>query len=90
MKVNWFNKLEYFDGKFSEQDIFKTFFKKEENGSGHSFWLRSADADFSSGCWYVCGSGGCVYNYYYSSSGAVRPAFTVKLSTLKYEFVDEE
>ena len=82
--------LEYFDGKFSEQDIFKTFFKKEENGSGHSFWLRSAYADYSNYCWCVPGSGGYVNSYSYSRSFAVRPAFTVKLSTLKYEFVDEE
>ena len=82
--------LEYFDGKFSNQDIYRTFFKKEENGSGHSFWLRSAYSSNSDSCWYVNGGRGYVNNYNYSSSSAVRPAFTVKLSNLKYEFVDEE
>lgn len=82
--------LEYFDGEFSKQDIYKTFFKKEENGCNHSFWLRSAGSSNSDSCWIVNGANGYISNYYYSSSFAVRPAFTVKLSNLKYEFVDEE
>ena len=82
--------LEYFDGEFSKQDIYKTFFKKEENGNGHSFWLRSARADYSARCWVVSGDFGYVAYSAYSDSFAVRPAFTVKLSNLKYEFVDEE
>ena len=81
--------LEYFDGKFSNQDIYKTFFKKEENGYTHSFWLRSARSSNSNSCWYVDGNYGYVESINCYCSRAVRPAFAISLSKIKFEIIKE-
>ncbi len=82
--------LNYFGGKFSKQDIFKTFFKKEENGGGRTFWLRSAYASSSDSCWCVGGDDGFVNNDNYYDSSAARPAFKIDISNLDFEFIDEK
>ena len=88
--LDYYDILNYFGYNFSTRDIYETFFKKAKYGSGHSFWLRSADSSYSSYCWRVRGGTGYVDNYNYNSgNGGVRPAFTIDLSKIDWEFVDE-
>jgi hypothetical protein len=82
--------LEYFNYKFSEEEIYKTFFKGQIYGRDRSFWLRSARSDYSDIVWYVDGYSGYVSNYYYDNRFAVRPAFKIDLSKIDWEFVDED
>ncbi len=82
--------LEYFDNKFSTEDIYKLFFKDEEHASEKNFWLRSARASTSNYCWYVNGYFGYVYYNCCNYSYAARPAFKIDLSKIPFEIIDEK
>ena len=81
--------LEYFNNKFSSEDIIKLFFKDEGHALHNSFWLRSAYAVISDYCWRVFGSSGYIDYYYCYFSDASRPAFKIDLSEIPFEIIDE-
>ena len=81
--------LEYFNNKFSSEDITKLFFKDEEHAVFNSFWLRSASADCSSYCWYVGGVSCCINDGRCSDDYKSRPAFKIDLSEIQFEIIDE-
>ena len=51
-------------------------------------WLRSADASCASDAWFVGGNGGCVDNYDFSYTYAVRPAFVIDLSKIEWNEIN--
>ena len=75
-------------GTYTLAQLMTLFYKSTTTISSKYFWLRSADAGGSNGCWYVYGNYGCVNSSLYSSSRAVRPAFTIDLSKIDYSIVE--
>ena len=81
--------LEYFNNKFSSEDIIKLFFKDKGHALYNSFWLRSAHADRSNYCWLVYGNNGFIASRYHDNSYASHPAFKIDLSEIPFEIIDE-
>ncbi len=71
---------ECFDHKFDKEQL-KRFFKE-------GAWLRSAYSGDSYACWFVDGYYESVIPHYCDTLGIVRPVFTVDLSKIKWEKMD--
>ena len=81
--------LEYFNNKFSSEDIIKLFFKDEGHALHNSFCLRSALAYNTYYCWRVNGNNGYVDSEFCGYRSASRPAFKIDLSEIPFEIIDE-
>ena len=81
--------LEYFNNKFSSEDIIKLFFKDVGHALCNGFWLRSAYTYSSDYSWHVYGYGGYIDYRNCVNDSASRPAFKIDLSEIPFEIIDK-